>query len=184
MTAIAQKRQRLNLLLLTEDNQRETSLLEALHESRTRCRLLCAPLGKDTIQYLERKGQYEGAPKADLVFFDGRRAGGEALTLLRKIKRRRSLDALPIVLLVDDETQPLLENVDTGSARSTAFAPVDLQDFLASLNNAAPDRFLRAIRLLEKFGYVLVRQRIADRCSNGPFVRLGGTALAAGANAS
>ena len=85
MTAIAQKRQRLNLLLLTEDNQRETSLLEALQESRTRCRLLCAPLGKDTIQYLERKGQYEGAPKADLVFFDGRRAGGEALSLLRKL---------------------------------------------------------------------------------------------------
>ena len=184
MNAIADEPQRLNLLLITNDIDREMALLEALQESRTRCRLLSIPRGKDTIRYLERKGRFERAPKHDLVFFDPHQAGAEAMNLLRKIKKRQSLNTLPVVVLVDDETRPLLENVPSGSARSPGFAPVDLKDFLASMNNAPPARFLRAVCLLEQYGYILVRQTVNERSEEPPLVESGRFMQAAGADAS
>lgn len=168
MTSTAQKRQRLNLLLITNDSRREEILLDALQESRTRCRLLRAPLGGDTLRYLERKDPFQRVPVPDLVFFDAAPASTENLALLRSVKARRTLARLPVVVLADDESQSLMEQRGNGASRSTAFAPVCLDDFLTSLNNAEPEQFLRAVSLLEKFGFVLVRPRNPGSYSNAP----------------
>ncbi len=154
---MASSEQRLNILLIADNVEFIQVMRRALEASNIRCRLLMVGIGPSTISYLRREGPYTEAPIPDLILFDVVDAEPDSISVLKRIKADPSFRSMPIVLLTNDESEHLLDDMELGATRYTAFSPVDLESFLNALSAIQPTRFMRAISLLENFGFVLVR---------------------------
>lgn len=150
-------RQRLNILLIAGDYDCSDTVTAALRSSQTRCRLLVIPQDRKALPCLRREGRFADAPEVDLVLFDAQDTDSQDVALLQSIRTDRALGSLPVVLLTGRNPAPALEEMLTADSPYTAFSPVDLDSFLSSLNAIDPARFMRAISLLENFGFVVVR---------------------------
>lgn len=151
------KEDRLNILLIATNGYSTAVVRQALEASNTRCSLHKVGVGKKTLAYLRKQGTFADAPTPDLVLFDLLNAEASSTEVLSAIRADNQLRSLPVVLLTDEESDLPFDEITLGSTRYTTFSPVDLDSFLNALNAIRPNRFMRAISLLEKFGFVLVR---------------------------
>lgn len=149
--------ERLNILLIANNTDSIQVIRQALEASNTRCRLLMVGVGPSTLSYLRREGPYTEAPVPDLILFDVIDAETDSIAVLKRIKADPGFQSVPIVLLTNDESELVLDDMQLGPTRYTTFSPVDLESFLNALNAIQPSRFMHAISLLENFGFVLVR---------------------------
>lgn len=148
---------RLNILLVATNGYSTTVVRQALEVSNTRCRLHKVGVGKKTLAYLRQEGSYADAPTPDLVLFDLLNAKANSTEVLSAIRADNRFRSLPVVLLTTEESDLPFDEITLGSTHYTTFSPVDLDSFLNALNAIRPNRFMQAISLLEKFGFVLVR---------------------------
>ena len=148
---------RLNVLLV-EDIASKTKLIrEALERSRNTCRLHAVGAGQDTLSYLRRDGPYASAPTPDLVLFDLSDARKPHLKILDRVYKDTSQRDIPLVLLTSAQSEKLVEDTYDGHRGRVVFSPIELDHFLNSMHSRSPDRFLSAVSLIQKLGFVLVR---------------------------
>lgn len=148
---------RLNILLVASNGYSSAVVRQALETSNTRCRLLKVGVGRKTLSYLRKEGSYADAPTPDLVLFDLLNADATSTQVLSEIRGDPQFRSLPVVLLTSEESDLPFDEITLGNTNYTTFSPVDLDSFLNALNAIRPNRFMQAISLLEKFGFVLVR---------------------------
>lgn len=158
---------RLKFLLIADGPHSTRTVSEALRQSGTRCRLLMVPIGADTVPYLRREGRFRAAPVPDIVLFDAVDPRPTTVRMLQQLRADRVLRTLPLVVLTNDESRAQVEDLEVGCERHPAFAPVDLANFLASLNAVDPARFTRALSLLDDVGVVLVRMPPGRQSESG-----------------
>ena len=148
---------RLNILLL-EDSARRLKLVRiALEQSKTRCRLHSVSPGLNGLQYLRQQSPYQEAPTPDLVLFDFTDANPRYLKFVTEIRATEEFRNLPFAVLTRPESEDLLEDTLELDGESVVFSPIDLADFLRTMNARRADRFVNAVSLVASFGFVLVR---------------------------
>lgn len=148
---------RINILLIQNQSDTLHSVQRALEANKTHCRLQMVGTGSTTLSYLRRDDPYANAPVPDLVLFDLTSAAPAAISVVRAIKADQHCQSLPMVLLTSDDSEEALVKLVSKRENDTAFSPIDLDNFVKALNSFKPDRFMHSVRLLENFGYVLIR---------------------------
>lgn len=150
-------RPRLNILLIEDDPRRLQLVKAALERANTRCRLHTVGAGSDAFRYLRREAPFSEAPTPDLVLCDFSQPEQRNFKLIENLKSAQELTDLPFALLTRPETEQMLEEKYTQSGNCVMFSPINLADFLKTMNTLRLDRFMNAVSLIARLGFVLVR---------------------------
>lgn len=148
---------RLNILLIEDISSKTKLVREALERSQNRCKLHAVGAGPSTLEYLRQDGPYAAAPTPDLVLFDMSDAEKRHLKILDRVHADTSNRGIPLVLLTRPDSEDLVEETYNGQGDCVMFSPIDLDCFLQTMRTRTPDRFLGAVALIQKLGFVLVR---------------------------
>jgi len=145
-----------NILLIEDSPYRQKLILNALKRANLCCRLQSVGIGTAALRYLKSSGPLQKAPRPDLVLFDLSLPSKDYLKSLDALISDTQLAEIPFALLTSCETELLLEDrfQPTGSVM---FSPINLDKFLNSMSSLPTDRFLNAVALIAKIGFVLVR---------------------------
>lgn len=148
---------RVHLLLIQNQESSLRTVQQALESNKTRCQLQMVGICTATLSYLRREAPYADAPVPDLVLFDLSDAAPASIAVVKAIKADKHCRSLPMVLLTSQDSEDEVVKLVSKRDQNNAFSPVDLDSFIKALNSFKPDRFMHAVKLLENFGYVLVR---------------------------
>lgn len=154
---MASQHQRLNLLLVQDNPNRATMVRNELVASKIKCLLHTVGSGRNALNYLQHRRPFEAAPTPDLVLFDFVDPEPRVLKIMDQIKADESLHDIPVVLLTSHDSEQMLDNAYHDSDDCIMFSPIELDDFFRSMQSFDTERFLRAVKVIENLGFVLVR---------------------------
>ncbi len=148
---------RLNILLI-EDSPRRLKLVRlALENARTRCRLHTVGANADALKYLRREAHFADAPRPDLVLLDFSQPDARYLKLVTEFRNAKEFGQVPFALLTRPETEEMLEAQFESTGTCAVFSPIDLDEFLHTMNSRRTERFVSAVSLMANLGILLVR---------------------------
>ena len=118
-------------ILLVEDNPGDVRLTqEALKESDVLNTLHVAVDGVEALAFLHREGNYEDAPRPDIIFLDLNMPRKDGREVLAEIKADEDLCRIPVVILTTSEAEEdILRSYDL-HANCYITKPVDLEQFI------------------------------------------------------
>ncbi len=132
-------------ILLVEDNPDDIELtLAALEDSKIENRPHVARDGIEAMEFLHGKGQFEGAPRPDIVFLDlnmPRKSGRE---VLEEMKKDESLCTIPVIVLTTSQADEDILRSYKLQAAAYVNKPVDF------------DQFVQAVRAIDQFWFRVV----------------------------
>ena len=133
-------------VLLVEDNPGDVRLTqEAFREGRIKTRIHVATDGIEALKFLEQTGEYEDAPRPDIVLLDlnlPRKNGDE---VLEEMNSDPELDHIPVIILTSSAAEEDVAKLYDYNANAYLTKPVD------------PDEFIDTVRTLEEFWLSVVR---------------------------
>ena len=134
-------------ILLVEDNPGDVVLTqEALEEGKIRNRLTVAEDGVEALALLRREGQYQEAPRPDLILLDLNLPRKDGREVLADIKADEQLRRIPVVVLTTSKAEEdILKTYDL-HANCYITKPVDLDQFIEVIKSI-DDFWLTVVRL-------------------------------------
>lgn len=120
-------------ILLVDDNPGDVRLVEeAFEDGQFRNRLHTVADGEEALDFIHRQGDYEDAPRPDIVLLDLYLPKVDGEELLHEIKHHPDLDDVPVIILtgVDDDyvrRQDLDHDADEDAVLQK---PLDIGEFL------------------------------------------------------
>ncbi|MFC6827025.1 response regulator [Halopelagius fulvigenes] len=133
-------------ILLVEDNPGDVRLTqEAFKEGQIRNDLHVVRDGEAALDYLYQRGEYEDAPRPNLILLDLNLPKVSGMEVLDEIKDDKSLRRIPTIILTGSKAE---EDIIRGyELQSNAYLtkPVD------------PDQFIGLVRSFEEFWFTLVQ---------------------------
>ena len=99
-------------ILVVEDNPGDGRLMkEAFRDGHINNHLHIVTDGREALDYIHRRGDYEDAPRPDIVLLDLKLPGVDGEDVLHEIKHHPDLEGVPVVILsgLDEE---LIESRD------------------------------------------------------------------------
>ncbi|WP_394740448.1 response regulator [Natronococcus roseus] len=107
-------------ILLAEDNPGDVRLTREMFENADlRGNYHVVTDGVEAIEFLERRGEYESAPRPDLVLLDWHFPKKSGEEVLQTVRADEELREIPVVVLTG--TQPELEKLQSESPRADAY---------------------------------------------------------------
>ena len=133
-------------VLLVEDDPGDVVLIkEAFEYNKVHNTLHIVSDGVEALEFLHRRGQYEGAPRPDLVLLDLNLPRKDGREVLEEVKADRDLRTIPVVVLTTSEAEEdILRSYDL-HANAYVTKPVDF------------DRFVEVVRRIDEFYLTIVR---------------------------
>lgn len=137
------------VILLVEDNPGDVRLIEeAFSDGNIENTLHTVTTGQEALDFIYQRGEYDDAPRPDIVLLDLKLPKVDGEDVLHEIKHHPELDHVPVIVLtgLDDE---LIEDRDLDhDADEDAILekPVD------------PGEFVEAIRSFEQFRLAVMRK--------------------------
>ena len=118
-------------ILLVEDSPGDVRLTqEALADAKIRNRISVVNDGLEALAFLQQEGQYEGAPRPDLILLDLNMPRMDGRELLAAIKLKDGLKTIPVVVLTtSDADADILKSYEL-QASCYITKPVDLEQFI------------------------------------------------------
>ena len=133
-------------ILLVEDNPGDVRLTEeAFREGHIENTLHVVTDGVEAMDFLTQRGEYEDAPRPDLVLLDLNLPRKNGETVLAEMKVDPGLRTIPVIVLTSSDAQ---EDVLTSyelHANAYLTKPVD------------PDAFIETVRSFEQFWFSIVK---------------------------
>jgi CheY-like chemotaxis protein len=133
-------------ILLVEDNPGDVRLTrEAFREGQIANRLHVVKDGVSAMEFLYQRGEYEDAPRPDIVLLDlnlPRKNGDE---VLEEIRDDPDFDSLPVVILTSSEAQEDVVKSYELQANAYLTKPVD------------PAKFIETVQSFQQFWLSVVR---------------------------
>jgi two-component system, chemotaxis family, response regulator Rcp1 len=127
-------------LLLVEDNPGDVRLTrEALKSGKVATNLSVARDGVEAMEFLQRRGSFESAPRPDLILLDlnlPRKSGREVLL---EVKSDPELKRIPVLVMTTSRADQDISRVYSLNANCYITKPMEL------------DEFLRIVRSIEDF---------------------------------
>jgi len=117
-------------VLVVEDNPNDVTIIKrAMRKSEVKCELSFARDGEEALNFLYRQGEFEDAPRPDLILLDLRLPKIDGLEVLAKIKNDNRLRRIPVIVLtISTSQEDMVKAYDSGAA-SYMTKPVDSKDF-------------------------------------------------------
>ena len=148
---------KLNILLVEDAPGKSELIRSALAHSGNSCNLHTVGSGRHTIKYLRGEGPYAAAPKPDLVFLDATNCEPDQIKILDQVHADTNSREIPLVLLTSPESEQFIDETYNQKNDNVVFSAIELNSFLRTMCARTPDRFLNAVTLIQKLGFVLVR---------------------------
>ena len=118
-------------ILLVEDSPGDVRLTqEALADAKIRNRISVVNDGLEALAFLQREGQYEGAPRPDLILLDLNMPRMDGRELLAAIKNDDRLKMIPVVVLTTSNADADILKSYELQASCYITKPVDLEQFI------------------------------------------------------
>jgi chemotaxis family two-component system response regulator Rcp1 len=139
-------------VLLVEDNPGDVRLTkEALKEAKVRNNLHVVEDGVAALRFLRREGEYNSAPRPDLILLDLNLPKKDGREVLEEIKADNALKTIPVVVLTTSHAEEDIVRSYNLHANCYVTKPVDL------------DQFIRIVKSIEDFWLTIVRLPPVDR---------------------
>jgi len=133
-------------ILLVEDEPADANLVRAaLKAGKVFCNLHIVADGVEAMAFLKREGEYQDAPKPDLILLDLNMPRMNGREFLATAKADDVLDSIPVVVLTtSDVERDVVTSYKLGAAGYIT-KPVDME------------QFIDAIRQIGSYWFVLAR---------------------------
>jgi two-component system, chemotaxis family, response regulator Rcp1 len=133
-------------ILLVEDNSADVVLVrEALREGKVRNDIHVAADGIEAMKFLRRRGEFDKAPRPDLILLDLNLPLKDGREVLEEIKSDPELQSIPVVILTTSKDEEDVAKSYQLHANSFITKPVSF------------DQFLKVMRSIEDFWFEIVR---------------------------
>ena len=122
-------------ILLLEDEPADAYLVKmALREGKVLANLHHVIDGREGLDFLEKKGKYETAPRPDLIFLDLNMPRMNGSEFLAELKANPSLNDIPVIVLTTSDVETdVVRSYQLGAA-SYISKPVDMTQFIDAVN--------------------------------------------------
>ncbi|MDG4669200.1 response regulator [Mycobacterium sp. 236(2023)] len=137
--------QTIDVLLVEDDAGDELITREAFEQNKIANTLHVARDGQEGLDFLYRRGEYELAPRPDLVLLDLNLPKYDGRQLLEQIKSDPELCDIPVVVLTTSSAEEDILRSYKLHANAYVTKPVDL------------DQFMSAVRQIDEFFVQVVR---------------------------
>lgn len=132
-------------ILLVEDNEGDILLTtEALEEGKIVNKISIVKNGKDAIDFLFKKGQYQDVETPDLILLDVNMPLKNGHEVLQVVKNDERTSHIPIIMLTTSSSENDVRLSYKYHANCYITKPVDVDDFM------------RAVSTIEEFWFSLV----------------------------
>lgn len=125
-------------ILLVEDNPKDLELtLLALEKSNLANEVVTVRDGKEALDYLFRRGEYEDRPEGNpaVVLLDLKLPKVDGIQVLEKVKAEPSLQAIPVVMLTTSrEEKDLVRSYKLG-VNAYVVKPVAFKEFIEAIQD-------------------------------------------------
>lgn len=135
----------IEILLVEDDPGDELITREAFEHNKLKNNLHVAHDGEEGLNFLYRRGEYEGAPRPDLILLDLNLPKYDGRQLLEKVKSDPDLSRIPVVVLTTSSAEEDILRSYELHANAYVTKPVDL------------DQFMKAVRQIDEFFVQVVR---------------------------
>ncbi|NQZ69259.1 MAG: response regulator [Lentisphaeria bacterium] len=134
-------------ILLVEDNSADIKLTQkAFEKGKIKNHLSIARDGEDALEFLRREGEYEDAPRPDLILLDlfMPKMGGQEF--LEIVKADDAFKAIPVVILTTSDADQDIVKGYTSQASAFITKPVDFHNFIEVIHKIE-DFYLAIVKL-------------------------------------
>ena len=135
----------IEILLVEDDPGDELITREAFEHHKLKNNLHVAHDGEEGLDFLYQRGQFEGAPRPDLILLDLNLPKYDGRQLLEKVKSDADLARIPVVVLTTSSAEEDVLRSYQLHANAYVTKPVDL------------DQFMSAVRQIDEFFVQVVR---------------------------
>ncbi len=134
-------------ILLVEDNPGDIRLTqEALKENKLRNSLSVVQDGVEAMEFLQRRGNYENAPRPDIILLDLNLPKKDGRQVLEEIKDDPALKCIPVVILTTSRAEEDIVRTYNLHANCYITKPVELEQFIAVVKSIE-DFWLTIVKL-------------------------------------
>ncbi|MFH8484659.1 response regulator [Streptomyces longisporoflavus] len=135
-----------DVLLVEDDPGDELMTREAFEDNKIRNNLHVVRDGEEALDFLYRRGEYEGVPRPDLILLDLNLPKYDGRQVLEKIKSDPDLQDIPVVVLTTSAAEEDILRSYKLHANAYVTKPVDLDQFIAAVRQI-DDFFVQVVRL-------------------------------------
>ena len=122
-------------ILLAEDNPGDVTLTKkALEEGKLANNLHVTTDGVDALEFLRQEGEYEDAPRPDLVLLDLNMPRKDGEDVLKEMQADDRLSRIPVVVLTSSESEEDIAKSYELNANAYLTKPVDFDGFVEIVN--------------------------------------------------
>jgi CheY-like chemotaxis protein len=136
----------IEILLVEDDPGDELITREALEHNKFQNRLHVAHDGEEGLDFLYKRGQFEGAPRPDLILLDLNLPKYDGRQLLETVKSDADLARIPVVVLTTSSAEEDIVRSYKLHANAYVAKPVDLDQFISAVRQI-DEFFLQVVRL-------------------------------------
>lgn len=136
----------IEILLVEDDPGDELITREALEHNKFQNRLHVAHDGEEGLDFLYKRGQFEGAPRPDLILLDLNLPKYGGRQLLETVKSDADLARIPVVVLTTSSAEEDIVRSYKLHANAYVAKPVDLDQFISAVRQI-DEFFLQVVRL-------------------------------------
>jgi CheY-like chemotaxis protein len=121
-------------VLLVKDNPADARLTrDTLLEGRVQKRVTVVKDGVEAVDYVRRRGAFEGAPRPDIVLLDLNLPKRDGMQVLREIKSDPSLSSITVIVLTTSDHFRDVNSAYDASANCYVVKPRGLDQFYAAM---------------------------------------------------
>lgn len=142
---VAKPGEPIDVLLIEDDPGDELMTREAFEDNKISNTLHIARDGAEGLDFLYQRGQFEGAPRPDLILLDLNLPKYDGRQILEIIKKDPDLCHIPVVVLTTSAAEEDILRSYKLHANAYVTKPVDL------------DQFINAVRQIDEFFVQVVR---------------------------
>lgn len=137
--------QPIDVLLVEDDPGDELMTREAFEDNKIGNTLHVVRDGEEALDFLYRRGNYQDAPRPDLILLDLNLPKYDGRQVLERVKSDADLTDIPVVVLTTSAAEEDILRSYKLHANAYVTKPVDL------------DQFIRAVRQIDEFFVQVVR---------------------------
>lgn len=122
-------------ILLAEDNPGDVMLTrKALEQGKLANNLHVTTDGVDALEFLRQDGEYEDAPRPDLILLDLNMPRKDGREVLKELRADDDLRRIPVVVLTSSESEEDIVRSYELNANAYLTKPVDFDGFVEIVN--------------------------------------------------
>jgi len=119
----------INFLLVEDDDDHAELVLRVLKKRRVANELDRVKDGVEAIAFLRNEGEYENAPRPDIVLLDLKLPRRDGFEVLKEIREDPEISSLPVVILTTSSAEIDRVKAYTYHANSYLKKPLDFDQF-------------------------------------------------------